>query len=89
MNSALPVTGGVPFRTRFAEQRAQLRVRLRNRLRAVSPKNVFSAPPLDASTISWLVLSVYWGMAIEAQSGASRKELRAMGGALVRLLEGR
>jgi AcrR family transcriptional regulator len=89
MNSALPVTGGVPFRKLFADQREQLRVRLRNRLLAVSAKSEFSSPPLDASTVSRLVLSVYWGMAIEAQSGASRKEVRAIGDALVRLLEGR
>jgi AcrR family transcriptional regulator len=88
MNSALPVTGGVPFRKVFANQREELRFRLRNRLLAVSAKSEFSSPPLDASTISRLVLSVYWGMAIEAQSGASRKEVRAIGNALVRLLEG-
>jgi AcrR family transcriptional regulator len=87
MNSALPVTGGVPFRKKFADQREELRVRLRNRLLAVSAKNEFTSPPLDASTISRLVLSVYWGMAIEAQSGASRKELRSIGDALVRLLD--
>jgi AcrR family transcriptional regulator len=89
MNSALPVTGGVAFRERFAEEREELRVRLRNRLLAVSAKSEFSSPPLDASTVSRLVLSVYWGMAIEAQSGASRKEVRAIGDALVRLLAGR
>src|SRR5579862_1634896 len=89
MNSALPVTDGVPFRKVFANQRDELRLRLRNRLLTVSAKNDFSSPPLDASTISRLVLSVYWGMAIEAQSGASRKEVRAIGNALVRLLEGR
>lgn len=88
MNSALPVTGGLPFRKRFADQREQLRVRLKNRLLAVSPKFALSSPPLDASTISRLVLSVYWGMAIEAQSGASRREIRAIGDALVQLLEG-
>jgi AcrR family transcriptional regulator len=88
MNSALPVTGGVPFRKRFADQREELRIRLRNRLSAVSGKYGVSSPPLDASTLSRLVLSIYWGMAIEAQSGASRKEVRAIGDALVRLLEG-
>jgi AcrR family transcriptional regulator len=88
MNSALPVTGGVPFRTVFAQQREELRLRLRDRLLAVRAKHEFASPPLDASTISRLVLSVYWGMAIEAQSGASRKEVRAIGNALVRLLEG-
>jgi AcrR family transcriptional regulator len=88
MNSALPVTGGMRFRRQFADQREDLRVRLKNRLLAVSVRNEFSSPPLDASTIARLVLSVYWGMAIEAQSGASRKEVRAIGDALVRLLEG-
>jgi AcrR family transcriptional regulator len=87
MNSALPVTGGVPFRNVFARQREELRRRLRNRLAEVSAKNEFASPPLNAATISRLVLSVYWGMAIEAQSGASRKEVRAIGTALVRLLE--
>jgi hypothetical protein len=87
MNSALPVTGGVPFREVFANQREELRLRLKNRLLAVSEKNQFSSPALDASTISRLVLSVYWGMAIEAQSGATRKEVRATGDALVKLLE--
>jgi hypothetical protein len=87
MNSALPVTGGVPFRERFADQREQLRVRLRDRLSEISPKNKLTQPPLDASTISRLVLCVYWGMAVEAQSGASRREIRAIGDALVQLLD--
>jgi hypothetical protein len=73
MNSALPVTGGVPFRKRFADHREGLRIRLRKRLLAVSANNGLPSPPLDASTLSRLVLSIYWGMAIEAQSGASRK----------------
>ena len=87
MNSALPVTGDVPFRKVFADQREELRVRLKNRLLAVSAKNEFSSPPMDASTVSRLILSVYWGMAIEAQSGASRREVRAIGDALVQLFE--
>lgn len=87
MNSALPVTGGALYRKRFADQREALRVRLRDRLSAVSAKNDFSSPPLDASTLSRLVLSICWGMAIEAQSGASRKQVRAIGDALVRILE--
>jgi AcrR family transcriptional regulator len=87
MNSALPVTGGVPFRERFANQREQLRIRLRDRLMAVSSASVHSSPELDASTIARLTLSIYWGMAVEAQSGASRKELLAIGYAFVKLLE--
>lgn len=87
MNSALPVTGGAPFRTLFADQREKLRSRLMKRLLAVCSNSTFSTPPLDASTISRLVLSIYWGMAVEAQSGASRKQIRAIGDAFVLLLE--
>lgn len=89
MNSALPVTGDASFRKLFAEQREKLRIRLRDRLLAVAPKSTLREPPLDASTIARLILSVYWGMAVEAQSGASRKEIRAIGAALVQLLKDR
>ncbi len=82
MNNALPVSGGAPFRKLFADQREALRIRLANRLLEVSPK-----PALAAATISRLVLSIYWGMAVEAQSGASRKEIRAIGDEFVRLLQ--
>jgi len=87
MNNALPVTGAAPFRKRFADQREELRRRLEERLRATSAKALSSTPPLDASTISRLTLSIYWGMAVEAQSGASRREVRAIGEAFVQLLE--
>ena len=86
MNSALPVTGGVPFRTSFAEQRGALRLRLAKRLQAVCSKSALS-PPLDARTVARLAVSIYWGMAVEAQSGASRQEIRAIGDAFVQLLE--
>jgi len=87
MNSSLPVTGGVAFRERFADQREALRIRIRDRLLETCPPTKVFPSGLDASTISRLTLSIYWGMAVEAQSGASRKEILALGDALTQLLE--
>jgi hypothetical protein len=33
---------------------------------------------MDAGSLARLVLVIAWGMAVEAQSGASRKDLRRM-----------
>lgn len=87
MNSALPVTGGVPFRERFAAQREELRAGLMDRLLSTCSQSVVSAATFDAAAISRLMVSIYWGMAVEAQSGASRNELLAVGNAFVRMIE--
>ncbi len=85
MNSALPVSGGWAVRKGFAEWRDSFRLHLRDRLVQSTRGGRALLMPLDADALSRLVVSVIWGMAVEAQSGATRKEIRAAGAALVAL----
>lgn len=83
MNSALPVTGSWPLRKWFAEWRDTLRLQLRNRLAQLEETGTKPSAALDADALARLVISVIWGMAVEAQSGATRRELCAAGEALI------
>ncbi len=75
MNSALPITETHPFRRRFAEQREAFRVGLRQRLdRAMAEETLW--PEFDPDALSRLVVTMIWGLAVEAQSGTSRDDLR-------------
>ncbi len=75
MNSSLPRTADDPVRKWLAELREQLRKRLRDRFAEARGGEGFPAG-MDADSLARLVLIVAWGMAVEAQSGASRKDLR-------------
>jgi AcrR family transcriptional regulator len=75
MNSSLPCAAGDPLREWLAELREQMRTRLRDRFaEARSSENLPAG--MDADSLARLVLVIVWGMAVEAQSGASRKDLR-------------
>jgi AcrR family transcriptional regulator len=75
LNSALPCTAADPVRDWLAELRGQMRTAFRDRFaQARGGEGLPSG--LDADSLSRLVLVIAWGMAVEAGSGASRKELR-------------
>ena len=76
MNSSLPVDDGHPLRKLFADQRQQLKQLLRRRFgEGVKDKNN-QLPHLDPAALAQLVVTTIWGIAIEAQSGVGKKELR-------------
>jgi hypothetical protein len=52
-----------------------MRKRLRDRFVEAHRSEKFPAG-MDADSLARLVLVIAWGMAVEAQSGASRKDLR-------------
>ena len=74
INSALPCAVGDPVREWLAEHRVETRARLRDRFAQARRSEKFP-PGMDANSLARLVLVIASGMAIEAQSGASRKEL--------------
>ncbi len=75
MNSALPCAAGDPLREWLAERREQMRKRFRDRFAEARGGEGLPAG-MDADSLARLVLVIAWGMAVEAQSGASRKDLR-------------
>lgn len=88
LNSSLPVTEAHPFRKWFAEQRDSLRLQLRSRF-AETARDTASLPRgTDADGLAQLVVAIVWGMAIEAQSGASRHALRHVVSAFVAMWRG-
>jgi len=75
LNSSIPCAVGDPLRKWLAELREQMRTRLRDRFAKARGREKFPAG-MDADSLARLVLVIAWGMAVEAQSGASRKDLR-------------
>jgi AcrR family transcriptional regulator len=74
LNSALPCAEGDTIRVWLATLRGELTVKLRKRFAQANSSEF----PVDADpdTLVRLVVMMVWGMAIEAQSGAKRKDLR-------------
>jgi AcrR family transcriptional regulator len=77
LNSALPCKAGDPVRELLADLREQMRMRLRDRFAEARGGEGLPAR-IDADSLARLVLVIAWGMAVEAQSGASRADLRRM-----------
>jgi AcrR family transcriptional regulator len=75
LNSALPCTPGDPVREWLSELRGQMRKQLRDRFAQAREGSGLPAG-MEADSLARLVLMIAWGMAVEAQSGASRKDLR-------------
>lgn len=75
INSALPRALGDPVREFLAELREEMRTQLRDRFAKARRSEDFPAG-MDADSLARLVLVIASGMAVEAQSGASRKDLR-------------
>jgi AcrR family transcriptional regulator len=78
LNSALPVTDSHPFRKWFSDQRNALRRRLCDRLLRATPEDPHPMNRTDAESLARLLVVIVWGMAVEAQSGASRQALRGV-----------
>lgn len=75
MNSALPCASGDPLRKWLAELREKMQSRFRDRF-AEAREGEGVPAGIDADALARLVLVIAWGIAVEAQSGASRKDLR-------------
>ncbi len=73
VNSALPCAADDPVRAWLTERRAQLITRLRKRFAKASELSQND----DPSVLARYVAVMAWGMAVEAQSGATRKELHS------------
>ncbi|HZQ48365.1 MAG TPA: TetR/AcrR family transcriptional regulator [Verrucomicrobiae bacterium] len=76
LNSSIPVTKGHPFSPTFAEQRRALRLALENRFRQLGREGATLPAGATPAGVAQMVVSLIWGMAVEAQSGAPRSELR-------------
>jgi AcrR family transcriptional regulator len=74
MNSSLPCAAGDPLRAWLAELREQTRMRFRDRF--AEGRSGGLPAGMDADALARLVMVTAWGLAVEAQSGATRKELR-------------
>lgn len=77
LNSSLPSTAGDPLREWMAELRVQTWKRFCNQFAEADVDEKLPAG-MDAGSLARLVLVIAWGMAVEAQSGARRKDLRRM-----------
>ena len=75
LNSALPCAAGAPVRKWLADHREGLRFKLKARF-ARARQSGDLLPDADPNALARLVVAVAWGMAVEAQSGASRSQLR-------------
>lgn len=81
LNSALPCNEDHPLRLWLAELREEMRIALRDRF--AKERDSAQRGNMSAEVLSRLVVSLAWGIAVEAQSGTSRKELhRAINAAL-------
>jgi len=76
MNSALPCSPNNPLRNWLADLRKQLRLKLRKRFVAARASGDLPSGT-DPDALARLAVTVAWGMAVEAQSGATRQELHA------------
>jgi len=75
LNNALPcVKSNEPMREEFAEMRAARRARLCARLEQAKAEGDLPANEICESLARY-IMTVGWGMAIDAQSGATREDL--------------
>lgn len=74
LNSALPCSKGNAVRNWLAHMRKQLRLKLVKRLNAARASGDLP-PDSDPDALARLAVTVVWGMAVEAQSGTTRKDL--------------
>ena len=86
LNSSIPVCEGHPFREKFAEQRRELRLTLEKRFKELGREDAKLPPGSTPATLAMLVVSLIWGLAVEAQSGASRSELKKTAAAAIHSL---
>ncbi len=74
VNSSLPCAEGDAVRNWLAVLRERLRVRLRDRFACARDSGDLPANA-DPGALARFVVVLAWGMAVEAQSGAGRKDL--------------
>jgi AcrR family transcriptional regulator len=76
LNCSLPSSDETsdPIRHYLAEQRKASRLELRKRLKQFKASGALPADA-DPDTLARYILTVAWGMAVDAQSGASRDDL--------------
>ncbi|HLH56329.1 MAG TPA: TetR/AcrR family transcriptional regulator [Verrucomicrobiae bacterium] len=86
LNSSIPVRADHPITKRFAEQRRKMRTDLEKRLKQLAQNGGKLPAGSSPATLAQMVVSLVWGMAVEAQSGATRTDLKKMAGAAVSTL---
>jgi hypothetical protein len=76
LNNSLPCAedGSDAVRRELAERRKASRIELRKRFKHFQSSGALSADA-DPDALARYVVTVAWGMAVEAQSGASRSDL--------------
>ena len=74
LNSSLPCAGDDPVRAWLANLRGELTVKLRRRF-AKARGTVELPINADPETLARYIAIIAWGLAVEAQSGAKRKDL--------------
>lgn len=85
LNNALPLIDSHPFRTRFAEERDAFRIALCQRLERAKAEEAGFPASINPDAFARLIVAVLWGLAVEAQSGAGRDDLRRASAALLAL----
>jgi AcrR family transcriptional regulator len=75
MNSSLPCAGDDGIRGWLAEAREEVRIKFRDRFSKARDSGDL-VPDADPEALARFVVTIAWGIAIEAQSGASRDALR-------------
>ncbi|MDR3614769.1 MAG: TetR/AcrR family transcriptional regulator [Candidatus Obscuribacterales bacterium] len=84
LNSSLPCSNhNDPIRQKLAEAREQSRVMLCSRFKEAKSSGDLPTDA-DPSALARYVLMLVWGLAVEAQSGASRNQLRRAADAALR-----
>lgn len=78
INNSLPICENHPFRSEWAESRRAMRARLAERFLADQQSGAGFPHDWDPDHIAHLLLSLIWGIAVEANSGASEQELQQM-----------
>jgi AcrR family transcriptional regulator len=78
LNNALPISDDHPFRAEWAKDRRVLRERLAERFRNDRRAGRGFPSDWEPAHTARLVVSLIWGIAVEAHSGASRPELEKM-----------
>lgn len=78
LNNSLPICDDHPFRVEWAEGRLALRSRLTERFAADKKSGAGFPDAWNPSRTARLIVSLIWGIAVEAHSGASGPEIQEM-----------
>lgn len=78
LNNALPIWDEHPFRAEWAAGRAAMRARLTERFSADQRSGAGFPADWSPSDTARLILSLIWGIAVEAHSGASGPDIQQM-----------